>query len=96
MHTTTTDYILSGRTWARGWNRYEAKTMNLLIGILVLALVLGFMIGILLSLQLSLPWFLSLVMVLLPGVGMLFVGIVLARAVVPFAWDMLLTKDLEN
>jgi len=70
--------------------------MNLLIGILVLALVLGFVIGILLSLQLSPSWLLSLVIVLLSGVGMLFVGIVLARAVVPFVWDTLLTKDLEN
>ncbi len=96
MQKTTTDYILSGRIWARGWNRYEAKTMNLLIGILVLALVLGFVIGILLSLQLSPSWLLSLVIVLLSGVGMLFVGIVLARAVVPFVWDTLLTKDLEN
>jgi protein-S-isoprenylcysteine O-methyltransferase Ste14 len=96
MKPETTDYVLSGRTWARGWNRYEAKTMNLLIGILILALVLGFVIGILLSLQFNLPWFLALVMVLLSGVGMLFVGIVLARAVVPFVWDTLLTKDLEN
>ncbi len=28
-------YVLTGRSWARGWNRYESKTMNWLIGILL-------------------------------------------------------------
>ena len=89
-------YVLTGRSWARGWNRYESMTMNWLIGILALPPILGLALSVFLAVKLSLSWFTAAIVIFIVGLLMLFVGIVLARTIVPFVWDSLLTKDLEN
>ncbi len=90
------NYITSGRRWARGWNRFEAETMRWLFGILIVSVFLGVVLGAIAVVFLSPPLWLSLVLVLALIILMLLVGIGLAKAVIPFIWDVKLSKHLES
>ena len=87
-------YVTSGRLWARGWNRYEAKTVKWLLAILVGAVVLGILAGVILGVLTELPLLASILIALLCAVVGLLIGIAMAKAVIPFVWDSMLTKDL--
>lgn len=88
------NYVTAGRLWARGWNKYEARTVNWLIAILVGAVILGILAGIIFGMLLDLPLLASILIALFCMVVSLLIGIFIAKAVIPFVWDSLLTKDL--
>ena len=90
------NYITRGRRWARGWNRYEARTMNWLLGILIISTILGLIAGFVLGTWLQLSLWLILLTVIVVGFGALLIGIAIAKAVIPFTWDTMLTRELEE
>lgn len=90
------NYITRGRRWARGWNRYEARTMNWLFGILTVSTILGLIAGLVIGIRLQFsPWPILLTVVIL-GLVALLIGIAIAKTVIPFIWDTMLTKELEE
>lgn len=89
-------YSIRGRLWARGWNRYEAATMNRLFGILIFMAVIGAVAGVLGGLWLELSLGLVILLMLSASIVALVIGIVIARAVIPFLWEVILTRDLEK
>jgi hypothetical protein len=94
--TSTINYTTHGRRWAHGWNRYEAPTMSWLMvilgGLVLLGAVAGAIIGLLADFSLGGV----LLMVLGAVVLALLVGIAIARMVIPFLWDVMLTRGLEK
>lgn len=96
MSKQSTSYITQGRRWARGWNRFEARTMNWLFGILFSAVVMGIATGVVIGIVLSFPWQLTLVTAVMIGLVALLLGVVVAKIVVPFIWEAMLTKYLEE
>ena len=90
------NYITRGRRWARGWNRYEARTMNWLFGILIIPTVLGLIAGLVVGTRLQfLPWLIILTVVVVGSVALL-IGVAVAKAIIPFVWETMLTKELEE
>jgi len=89
------NYITRGKRWARGWNKYEARTMSWLRGILIAALVLGVVAGISVGIMSDFSPLLMLLAIVGVGLVALIVGVAIAKVVIPFIWETMLTKDLE-
>lgn len=93
---TRINYITQGRRWARGWNRYEARTMPWLFAILIVAVGLGIVAGIIVGVVSNFSPLLMLLTIIGVGLIALLVGVAIAKMVIPFIWDTMLTKDLEE
>ena len=90
------NYITRGRRWARGWNRYEARTMNWLFGILIIPTALGLVAGLVVGNRFQfLPWLILLTVIVVGSVALL-IGVAAAKAIIPFIWETMLTKELEE
>lgn len=89
-------YATSGRLWARGWTKYEARTMGWIMGIFVGSILFGFAVSIFLGLWqgLAIGW--SVLIFLAVAIGSLFVGVIIARAIIPLIWQGQLMKALEQ
>ncbi len=89
-------YATSGRLWARGWTKYEARTMGWIMGIFIGSIVLGFAVSLFLGLWqgLAIGW--SVLIFLAVAIVSLLIGVAIARATVPLIWQGQLMKALEK
>lgn len=88
-------YISSGRLWAWGWHRYEARTMVLLLLTMIITGVIGLIGGILLGTQIEFPPAVILVL----GIALAFfaatIGAAIVKTIAPPIWNFITTKELE-
>lgn len=90
------NYVTKGFRWAWGWGLYEARTMRWLVTILLIALLLGLTTGIVISLLAELSGW-AIVGVVVPSLIMfVFLGVVLARGIIPFVWSLMQTRGMEQ
>lgn len=90
------NYIISGRRWAWGWHRHEARAMvGLLVVVAVLdtlGLIAGVAIGTMLGLPVLFTLFIAIGIVFLASV----IGFAIAKPVVLVIWALSTTKEMED
>ena len=90
------NYITSGSRWARGWGHYEARTVRWLLIILLVSALLGLVVGIVLSLLLHFAGWVIVGAILASIILFVFLGVVFCKAIIPFVWSAMQTRDLEE
>lgn len=89
-------YATSGRLWARGWTKYEARTMGWIMLIFIGSILFGLVVSASLGIwqNLAVGWSILIFFAVL--ITSMIIGVGIARAIIPLVWQGQLMKALEK